>query len=256
MRSGALSFHPVEGLPEIMPGDDLTRRLLAALQAGGLAPASGDVLVVTQKIVSKADGRYVELSQVEPGPQARELAARCRKDPRLVELVLREATEVVRAAPEVLIARHRLGFVVANAGVDQSNLPGGVDRALLLPVDPDASAARLRRALREALGVDLAVLVSDSFGRPWRLGVTGVCIGCDGLLSLHDLHGTADRAGRPLQVTQVAVADELCAAAALVTGEAAEGVPAVLVRGLRRDCLAGSRPARDLVRPLQQDLFR
>jgi coenzyme F420-0:L-glutamate ligase/coenzyme F420-1:gamma-L-glutamate ligase len=250
----ALSFTAVEGLPEIHPGGDLVVLLDRALSPRRLR--DGDVLVVAQKIVSKSENRIVDLRTIEPGAEARELAPRCRKDPRLVELVLREATEVVRCAPDVLIVRHRLGFVVANAGVDQSNLPEDAEHALLLPEDPDASAESLRQRLSEHYGVSLAVLISDSFGRPWRLGVTGVCIGCAGLSALFDLRGTPDRNGRPLQVTQIAVGDELCATATLVSGEAQEGRPMVIVRGVPEAYRARTRPARDLVRPMREDLFR
>lgn len=252
-----LSFHPVIGLPEVQPGDDLIELLDRALAT---APDSqlrdGDVLVIAQKVVSKAENRYVELATVEPSIAAHELARRCHKDPRLVELVLRESTEVVRVAPHVLIVRHRLGFVVANAAIDQSNLPAGGDHALLLPANPDASAQTLREGLERRYGLKLAVLISDSFGRAWRLGVCGVCVGCAGLESLVDLRGTADRSGRPLQVTQIAVADQLCATATLVCGEAAEGRPIVIARGVPREYLATSRGATELVRPLSQDLFR
>lgn len=255
--AGALSFLPLAGLPEVNPADDLVA-LLDPLLAMGDNPglASGDVVVFAQKIVSKAENRYVELAAVEPGAEARALASRCGKDPRLVELVLRESSEVLRAAPQVLIVRHRLGFVVANAAIDQSNLPGHGDRALLLPADPDASAQELRRRLEQRHGVRLAVLISDSFGRPWRLGVCGACIGCAGLQPLQDRRGTPDRSGRPLQITQIAVADQLCATATLVCGEAAEGRPVVIVRGLAPEHFADGHGARELLRPPAQDLFR
>jgi coenzyme F420-0:L-glutamate ligase / coenzyme F420-1:gamma-L-glutamate ligase len=255
--SGLLSFLPVPGLPEVMPGDDLVALFDRAL---GVSPEltlhNGDVVVVAQKIVSKAENRYVELDGVTPSEKAIELSQRCLKDPRLVELVLRESTEVLRVAPNVLIVRHRLGFVVANAAIDQSNLPSGSERALLLPQDPDASAQALRLQLEQRHGIKLAVLISDSFGRPWRLGVSGVCVGCAGLQPLVDLRGTNDRSGRPLQVTQIAVADQLCAAATLVCGEAAEGVPVVIVRGVAAEYFESPRGANALVRPLEQDLFR
>ncbi|HEY6643709.1 coenzyme F420-0:L-glutamate ligase [Povalibacter sp.] len=255
--SDSLVFIKVPGLPEVMPGDDLASLLERAL---GISPdltlRNGDVVVVAQKIVSKAENRYIELDSVTPSAQARELSQRCLKDPRLVELVLRESTDVVRVAPHVLIVRHRLGFVVANAAIDQSNLPSGSERALLLPQDPDASAQALRLQLEQRYGVKLAVLISDSFGRPWRLGVSGVCVGCAGLQPLVDLRGTNDRSGRPLQVTQIAAADQLCATATLVCGEAAEGTPVVIVRGVAAEYLENPRGASALVRPLEQDLFR
>lgn len=255
--AGALTFLPVAGLPEVHPGDDLAQLLEQALNIQPNPQLSnGDVLVVAQKIVSKSENRYVDLTTVEPSAEALSLAQRCRKDPRLVELVLRESSEVVRVAPDVLIVRHRLGFVVANAAIDQSNLPQGGDRALLLPIDPDTSAEQLRLRLQQRLGLKLAVMISDSFGRPWRMGVCGVCVGCAGLSSLVDLRGTLDRHGRPLQVTQLAIADQLCATATLVCGEAAEGRPMVIVRGVPQQYLSESRSARELVRPLNQDLFR
>lgn len=248
-----LSFLPVAGIPEVRPGDDLAALIDSALNG---ALQDGDVVIVSQKIVSKAENRYVELSQVTPSAQAQSLAEQCLKDPRLVELVLRESTEVIRVAPNVLIVRHRLGFVVANAAIDQSNLPSGTERALLLPQDPDASARSLQQKLQERCGVRLAVLISDSFGRPWRMGVTGVCVGCAGLNPLVDLRGTHDRSGRPLQVTQIAIADQICATATLVSGEAAEGIPVVVARGVPADCFKAPKGAASLVRPIEQDLFR
>ncbi len=254
---GGLAFLTIPGLPEVRPGDDLLQLLEQALSvASSPTLRDGDVLVVVQKIVSKAENRYVDLTTIEPSMEARELAQRCRKDARLVELVLRESTEVVRAVPDVLIVRHKLGFVVANAAIDQSNLPNDGDRALLLPIDPDASAEALRSRIKQRLAINVAVLISDSFGRPWRMGVSGVCVGCSGLSSLVDLRGTLDRHGRALQVTQLAVADQLCATATLVCGEAAEGKPMLIIRGVPAQYLQNSRGARDLVRPLNQDLFR
>lgn len=258
MPTRALTFVALEGLAEVRPGDDLVALFVDAAQRDPAFDAlrDGDVLVLAQKIVSKSEGRFVDLTTVEARPEAVALAARCRKDPRLVELVLRESSEIVRVAPNVLIARHRLGFVVANAAIDQSNVPGGDARALLLPVDPDASAARIVDSLHERLGVHVAVLIADSFGRPWRLGVCGVCVGCAGLESLVDLRGQADREGRALQVTQLAIADQLCAGASIALGEAAEGTPIVRVRGVPQRYLQRSRGARELVRSIGEDLFR
>ncbi|MFT4046396.1 MAG: coenzyme F420-0:L-glutamate ligase [Solimonas sp.] len=254
----ALSFLPITGIPEVRPGDDLAQLLATSLTSAPNTPLQdGDVLIVAQKIVSKAENRYVELADVTPGSEARALAARCGKDARLVELVLRETSDVLRVAPGVLIVRHRLGFVVANAAIDQSNLPaqrGGC--ALLLPSDPDASARALRDALQRRHGIRLAVLISDSFGRAWRMGVCGTCIGCAGLQALVDIRGRTDRSGRPLQVTQLAVADQLCATATLVCGEADEGRPAVVVRGVPAGYLGEGVGAAALLRPLAQDLFR
>ena len=251
-----LTIYPLTGLPEVRPGDDLPAmlRVAAAEAAGGFA--AGDVLVVTQKIVSKAMGLFVVLDEVAPGPEAAELAAKVRKDPRLVELALRESVAVVRAVPGVLITRHHSGCVMANSGIDQSNIgPGGEGRALLLPRDPDGCARRIRAALAAELGPDApAVILSDSFGRPWRVGVTNVAIGASGLPALLDQRGETDRDGRVLVVTQVAIGDQIAAAAGLVMGEAAEGAPAAILRGLR--LAEADIPAGALIRPLAEDLFR
>jgi coenzyme F420-0:L-glutamate ligase / coenzyme F420-1:gamma-L-glutamate ligase len=245
-----IAIHPLTGIGEVLPGDDLERLLGAALAEAGLTPPrADDVLVVTQKIVSKAEGRMVDLATVTPGDEALRLATVTRKDPRLVELVLSEASAVLRAVSNVLITRHRLGLVMANSGIDRSNIgPGDGERALLLPCDPDGTAARLHAAL------GCAVVISDSFGRPWRHGVTGVAIGAAGLPALVDRRGDVDRDGRRLEVTQIALADQVATAAALATGEGAESVPAVVVRGLAWP--AGSAGAAALVRPLAEDLFQ
>jgi coenzyme F420-0:L-glutamate ligase/coenzyme F420-1:gamma-L-glutamate ligase len=236
------------GIGEIGVGDDLAAILGDAIERCASPLRDGDVLVVTQKIVSKAEGRQVNLEEVEPGEPARELSQLTRKDPRMVQLVLDESSEIVRAVPEVLITRHKLGHVMANAGIDRSNIgPSQGARALLLPLDPDATAANLH----SALGVP--VVISDSFGRPWRLGVVCVAIGAAGLPALHDRRGELDRDDRPLEVTQVALADMIASAAGLVSGEGAEGIPAVLVRGCRLD--GTPRKAAELVRPRREDLF-
>jgi coenzyme F420-0:L-glutamate ligase / coenzyme F420-1:gamma-L-glutamate ligase len=246
----------LRGMPEVRPGADLPQLLDAALTALKIALRADDVLVVAQKIVSKAEGRLVALASVVPGTRALELAAITGKDARLVELVLAESTEVLRAAKDVLIVRHRLGFVMANAGIDRSNIAGGSEggEVLLLPQDPDASAAALRTALGARLGVAPGLIISDSFGRPWRRGVVNIALGAAGIPALLDRRGEADRAGRRLEVTEVALGDALAAAAGLVMGEAAEGIPAVLIRGCT--FRAGALPARSLLRPLDQDLFR
>lgn len=248
-----IHIQPVPGIGEIASGDDLAALLSDAL--GPLAPKTGDILVVTQKIVSKAEGQRVELATVRPGPRAIEIAGAIGKDPRLVELVLAESTQVVRTAPNVLITRHRLGLVMANAGIDASNTGNAQpDSVLLLPQDPDASAARLRDAIQARLEVTLGVVLSDSFGRPWRNGVVNVAIGSAGLPALHDKRGGLDRDGRALQVTQIAYGDLLASAAGLAMGEAAEGIPAVLVRGclLPQEDIAAAR----LIRNLDEDLFQ
>jgi coenzyme F420-0:L-glutamate ligase/coenzyme F420-1:gamma-L-glutamate ligase len=244
-----IEIHPLTGIGEVHPGDNLVEPLRAALAQQNLTPREHDVLVVTQKIVSKAEGRFVSLSDVTPGAEALRVAELCRRDPRLVELVLSESEAVVRAVPHVLITRHRLGHVMANSGIDRSNIGAGDDeRVLLLPRDPDASAA----ALSQKLG--LAVVISDSFGRPWRMGTVAVAIGVAGLPALCDRRGETDRDGRVLEVTQLALGDMLATAANLATGEGAEGIPAALVRGFT---FAGDpRPAADLVRPIAEDLFQ
>jgi len=255
----SVSLHGLEGLPLVQPGDDLPALLGDALDGAGLRPADGDVLVVAQKIVSKAEGRLRRLADVVPSPRALELAEVVRKDPRLVEVVLSESREVIRAVPNVLIVEHRLGFVMANAGVDQSNVEGDEEVALLLPEAPDDSCRRLREGLERRYGVRLPVVMNDSFGRPWRNGVTGVCIGASGLPTLLDRRGAPDLFGRPLRITEIAVGDELAAAASLVMGQAGEGIPAVLVRGLRLDRQDQGGPdqtATALLRSRQHDLFR
>lgn len=245
---------PVRGIGEIRPGDDLALLLGEALACGEAPVAEGDVLVVTQKIVSKAEGRFVDLGEVVPGPEATAMAALTCKDSRFVELVMRQSSEIVRAAPNVLIARTPHGHVMANAGIDQSNLGDAHGQVLLLPEDPDRSAVQLRDALSARFGVALAVVICDSFGRPWRTGVVNVAIGASGFPVLVDLRGELDRDGRSLQVTQVALGDMVAAAAGLAMGEGDEGVPAALVRGVAfTPCEAGVPP---LIRPLEQDLFR
>jgi coenzyme F420-0:L-glutamate ligase/coenzyme F420-1:gamma-L-glutamate ligase len=251
-----LSLVALEGIPEVSAGMALAPLILAALERHAYEAAEGDVLLVCQKIVSKAENRFVDLTTIEVSARARELATRCGKDPRLVEIILRESTDVVRCAPQVLIVRHRLGFVMANAGVDQSNVPNSESQLLLLPLDPDGSAAALRAALSAALGSSPAVVITDTFGRPWRQGVCGTAIGASGLVTLLDRRGEKDRFGRALKVTQVAIADGMAAAATLLMGEGAEGRPAVLARGLPRIWQSSSARAADLQRPLAEDLFR
>jgi coenzyme F420-0:L-glutamate ligase/coenzyme F420-1:gamma-L-glutamate ligase len=247
-----LELFAIPGLPMVQPGDDLAA--LIADRAGELRDR--DVLVIAQKIVSKAEGRSVDLATVTPSARAVALAAEVGKDPRLVEVILSESTRVVRSRPNLLIMQHRLGFVMANAGVDHSNVAplDGIDRALLLPLDPDGSAERLRAALAERLGVRLGVIISDSFGRPWRRGTAGVAIGAAGLPSLIDMRGQPDLFGRTLEVTVIGFADEIAAAAGLLQGQAAEAQPVVVVRGL--SWTAPDAPVNELVRPPEEDLFR
>ncbi len=252
----ALSLTALEGLPEVTSGMALAPLIAAALERHALAARDEDVLLVCQKIVSKSEGRFVDLDAVEVSPRARELAARCGKDARLVEVILRESTEVVRCVPQVLIVRHRLGLVMANAGVDQSNIPDSDSKVLLLPTDPDASARALRTSLTELLGVAPAVLITDTFGRPWRQGVCGTAIGAAGIVTLLDRRGEEDRFGRKLKVTQVPVADQLAAVGTLLMGEGAEGRPVVLARGVPAAWRHDSARAADLLRPRAEDLFR
>jgi coenzyme F420-0:L-glutamate ligase / coenzyme F420-1:gamma-L-glutamate ligase len=239
-----ISITPVEGLPEIHEGDDL-----AALIAERAELHDGDVLVVAQKAVSKAEGRVVRLADVEPSDDARELAVG--EDPRRLELILREAVRLVRTRPPLVIAETRHGFVCASAGVDSSNAPGP-ETVVLLPEDPDASAARLRERLRELTHAEVGVIVSDSFGRPWRQGTTDVAIGAAGIRPLLDLKGERDPAGYELHTTVIAVADELAAAAELAMGKT-RGLPAAVIRGI---AAAGEGTARELVMPPDRDLFR
>ncbi len=250
-----IEIHPLPHIAEVRAGDSLATILISAMTTARLMPGERDVLVVTQKIVSKAEGRFVALASVTPGEEALRLGALTGKDPRLVELILSESAVVLRAVPNVLITRHRHGYVMANAGIDRSNIgPGGDERVLLLPADPDASAAEIRRALRKHFDVAPAVVISDSFGRAWRNGVVNVAIGASGMPSLLDKRGARDRDGRPLEVTQVALADMAAAAAGLASGEADESVPAVLLRGLSWN--AAERAASALIRPLAEDLFQ
>lgn len=250
MTRGALRLMPLHGIPAVQPGDDLAAHVLGAARAGGLRLAGG-VLVVCQKVVSKAEGRIVRLADVEPSAEARRVAAQDGKDPRHVEVVLRETARVVRHAHRVWIAETRHGFVCANAGVDLSNAPGE-GTAVLLPEDADASARRLRDALLAAGSGPLAVIVSDTFGRPWREGLVDVALGAAGIAPLSDWRGRADWAGRPLEVTAMAQVDQLAAAAGLLMAKDA-GVPAVWIEGIAPE---GDGSVRSLLRDPATDLFR
>jgi len=254
MTAHRLCLAALEGIPSIGPGDDLARLLGDALAPH--APRTRDVLVVSHKVVSKAEGRYVDLAGVEPGEKAHALAQATGKDPRLVQVILSQSRRVLRHRPGLIIVEHRLGLVMANAGIDQSNVSGGGDgeRVLLLPRDPDAAAEALRAALAARFAAELAVIVCDSAGRAWRNGVVGLAIGAAGLPSLLDLRGERDREGRELKVTTVGLADQIASAAELLMGEAAEGRPAVLVRGL--DWSQPPAPAAALLRDSAEDLFR
>src|SRR6266481_1261144 len=239
------------GLPEIHRDDDLSQQIALAARKARLHFENGDVLVVAQKIVSKSEGAIVRLETVAPSAQAQAIAERQKKDPRLVEVILNESKRLVRTDP-VLIAETQHGYVCANAGVDHSNVPGD-DIVTLLPRDPDQSARSLAAALRKRTGKRVAVIISDTFGRPWRLGLTNVAIGASGVPVLHDLRGTRDRDGKPLAATVLAVADELAAAAGLLMGKS-EGFPVILIRGYRYK--RSAEPASRIIRPASEDLFR
>ena len=250
-----LRFEVIPDIPLINRGDPLAQIMLNAVTAGGVSLIDGDILVVAQKVVSKAEGRQVSLKDVTPSSEAHYLAAETEKEPALCQLILDESAEVLRKKPGVIIVRHRLGHVGANAGIDQSNIEhADGDSALLLPIDPDRSAQEIREQIRIATGCNLGVLISDSMNRPWRLGTVGSAIGCAGIQVLEDLRGGADMFGRELKVAMVNRADSLAAAATLLMGETVERTPLVLVRGLP-DVVDGETAA-DLIRPVEEDMFR
>lgn len=242
---------PIVGLPEIHEGNDLARLILGAARGARISFHNGDILVIAQKVVSKAEGRLARLSTIEPAPRAFQLATKGKRDPRLVEIILRESRRIVREHPVLIVETHH-GFVCANAGVDHSNVPGE-DIVTLLPRDPDGSARHIAAEIRKLTRKRVAVIISDTFGRPWRLGLTNVAIGAAGVPVLRDLRGTRDRHAKPLQATILAVADELAAGAGLVMGKS-EGIPAVVIRGYRYRS-ADERATR-IIRPADEDLFR
>ena len=250
--SSVLQIFPLPGLPEIRPMDDLGECISVAAQRAGIRFENGDVLVIAQKIVSKAEGYIVALERVRPSARARALAKKLENDPRFIEVVLRESRRVVRHSPRVLIAETHHGFVCANAGVDRSNVPGR-NCVTVLPRHPDRSARWLASALRKHSRKRVAVIISDTFGRPWRLGLTNVAIGAACVAPLLDLRGSRDRTGKRLHATILAVADELAAAAGLVMGKA-EGMPVVVIRGYR--FRQGQQGAAQIIRPAKEDLFR
>ena len=250
-----LQFHVVPDLPMIKADDDLAALLLAGLGRLAVTLQDGDILVLAQKIVSKAEGRLIPLASVTASARAIDLARETDKDPRLVQLILDESSEVMRKKPGVLIMRHRLGNVGAHAGIDQSNIEhAGGECALLLPIDPDASAQRLRQIVQAATGRRVGVIIADSMNRAWRLGTIGGAIGCAGVKVLDDLRGTPDLYGRELKVTIINRVDSLAATACLLMGESVQKTPAVLIQGLPFE--DSRQTARDLVRPLAEDLFR
>lgn len=245
-----LEVFPISGFPEVAPGDDLVELIANAFEKTGFHPAGRDVVVIKQKVVSKAEGRAVELAKVRPGRRAKRLAAIQNKDPRVVQLILQESKKIVRAGYGVIIAETKLGFICANAGIDRSNVKEGY--ALLLPVDPDASARRIRRGLERRFGVELAVIVTDTFGRPWRWGQTDVAIGASGIAPLYSYKGRTDSFGYTLRVTEPAVIDEIAGTAELVTGKLRR-VPVAVVRGAvytRKEV-----GARSIIMPADRDLF-
>ncbi|MSP95809.1 MAG: coenzyme F420-0:L-glutamate ligase [Betaproteobacteria bacterium] len=247
----------LEGIGAVRAGDDLGALIAQALTGNGLTLRNGDVIAVAQKIVSKSENRYVLLDSVVPSARALDIAVLCDKDPRIVEIVLSESRAVLRAVPGVIVVEDRRGLVLANAGVDRSNVDmdeDGRERVLLLPADPDQSAARLRKSLAALCGADVGVIINDSLGRAWRLGTVGVAIGVAGLPGLLDRRGAADLQGRPLLITEVGMADELAAAASALMGQAAEGRPVVLIRGVAWPRREGN--ARELQRARGKDLFR
>lgn len=251
MLASEIRIIGVPGLREVVPGDDLAALIAEAVVGSHLPLADGDIFIIAQKMVSKAEGRIVELHSVEPSPAALRWAAEHHKDPRVVEVILRESKRIVRMDRGILIAETRHGFVCANAGVDASNAPKGA--VTVLPEDPDRSALRIQAALQKAFGLRLAVLVSDTFGRAWRKGLVNVALGVAGLAPLLDYRGRPDAGGRLLEATVIAVADELASAAELVMGKTA-GVPVALIQGLGYPSAPGS--GQELVRPAEEDLFR
>jgi coenzyme F420-0:L-glutamate ligase/coenzyme F420-1:gamma-L-glutamate ligase len=249
-----LSIAALAGIPLVKPGDDISDLILNGLAASGLALRQGDIVVIAQKIVSKAERRLFDLREVTPSARALQLAAVVDKDPRLVELILGESTEVVRHRKGVLVVAHRSGIVLANAGIDASNVGGGDDRVLLLPEDCDRSCREIRTRLAQQTGAEAGVLIIDSLGRAWRNGTVGVALGSAGIPALLDLRGNPDLFGRELRTTEVGIADEIAAAASMLMGQADEGTPVVLLRGLKLRAADGA--AADLIRARERDLFR
>jgi coenzyme F420-0:L-glutamate ligase/coenzyme F420-1:gamma-L-glutamate ligase len=251
-----IAITAIRNLPDVQANDDLVALIADGLLRHAIELKAGDVIVIAQKIVSKSEGRKVLIDSMTPSDRAVELAKLTGKEAKYIELILSESTDVIRTGPNVLIVRHRLGFIMANAGIDRSNLAAddGKDWALLLPVDADASAERIRAGFQKLSGVAPAVIISDSFGRPWRLGTTNVAIGAAGIPTLIDRRGETDRYGRVLEMTEIAFGDSIAAAAGLAMGEAAEGRPVVHIRGLSWSTAPQSALA--LVRPTKEDLFR
>ena len=255
MATPGFSIAPIPGMPMVEPGDDLAQLVIQALDAADTSLVDGDIVCLAQKVVSKAEGQLFDLEDIEASPEATELAAETDKDPRLVQLILDESTEVLRKRVGVLIVRHNLGLVGAHAGIDQSNVDHGEsEKALLLPKDPDLSARNLKAALDTHYNAQLGVIITDSHNRPWRMGTIGAAIGCAGVTVLDDHRGGADVYGRELKVTLINRADALAGAATLAMGETTEKIPLVLIRGLPAE--ASDQTAQMINRPLEEDLFR
>ncbi len=255
--SSSLVLTALSGIPEVQPGDDLPKIVGDAIARAIHAPEAGDVVVIAQKVFSKAENRFVVLDTVKPSARAKELAEKTGKDPRIVELILGESHAVLRTRKNVLVVEHRLGMVLASAGIDQSNIGpdrDGRERALLLPIDPDGSCQAMRSHLVKRFGVEIGVIMNDSIGRAWRNGIVGTAIGVAGVPALLDRRGAPDRFGRKLEITMIGVADEIAAAASILMGQADEGTPAVHLRGVpygRRET-----SVRELIRNRDEDLFR
>lgn len=245
---------PLPGIPMVEPGDDVFQILCDGVKAAGIELRDGDVVAIAQKIISKAEDCYAKLAEVKPSPEAIALADQVDKDPHLVELILGESNEVVRTRPGVVIVEHRLGYVHANAGIDRSNIEDSEERVLLLPQDPDGSAQALRERFREAFGLDIRIIVNDSAGRAWRNGTMGFAIGTAGFEPVVDMVGSKDLTGRPLEVTSVAVADELAAAASFLMGQADEAQPVVVISGA--NLISAETGSTSLIRAKHEDLFR
>ena len=255
----SLTLTAFAGIPLVHSGDDLVALILQSLQQTSIKLEDGDILVIAQKIVSKSEGRYVRLADVKPSQRAFQLAAETEKDPRLMELILSESREIVRYRSSVIVAENRQGVVLANAGIDHSNVEkdGGEEQVLLLPLDPDASAANIRKQLQRKTNRNLAVIINDSLGRAWRNGTTGTALGVSGLPALLDLRGRPDLFGEPLQTSEEAIADELSAAASLLQGQAGEGRPVILIRGYDFSGIPTQNTGTfGLIRPKEKDLFR
>jgi coenzyme F420-0:L-glutamate ligase / coenzyme F420-1:gamma-L-glutamate ligase len=254
----SLVLSPLPNIPMIQTGDDITGIIINGLLDGKITLQDGDILVLAQKIISKSEGRWVNLISIKPSPQAESMAKKIDKDPRLVEVILRESNQVIRTRPGTIIVENRLGFICANAGIDHSNVAGNGDNeedwVLMLPEDPDASARKIRNELQAKSGATLGVMIIDSHGRAWREGVVGVAIGLSGLPGIVDMRGKSDLFGYTLKVTTIGVADELAAAASLVMGQANEATPIIHVRGFPYPLRDGH--LKELLRPKEQDLFR